>query len=218
MRSYVGEAASSSLWGLGGQGRSSGKAVGRGSSGRGGSQPADFTPGKTISPRGLALGKGDNPQEGSVGRGLERQKRLAKVPQTSLWPKLFGCAWAWAWACKQHTHPSYFLSRSFVPRACTAPRQPSHFRTSAWDDLQQYIYLLSLPPPTLSCDSGTQGSGCFPSLGLSFPLGGRFWIWLSGPLRQSRAAHRERLPGGVFTKVLELGETIQQAKALLIQI
>lgn len=88
MRSYVGEAASSSLWGLGGQGRSSGKAVGRGSSGRGGSQPADFTPGKTISPRGLALGKGDNPQEGSVGRGLERQKRLAKVPQTSLWPKL----------------------------------------------------------------------------------------------------------------------------------
>lgn len=47
---------------------------------REGASQLDFTPGKTISPQVLALGRGDNAGEGSVGRGVEGEESLAKVP------------------------------------------------------------------------------------------------------------------------------------------
>lgn len=47
---------------------------------REGASQLDFTPGKTISPQVLALGRGDNAGEGNVGRGVEGEESLAKVP------------------------------------------------------------------------------------------------------------------------------------------
>lgn len=111
-----------------------GGAVGRGNSGQEGASQRDFTPGKTIRPHVLALGKGDNPQEGSVDKGAETSKRGTQIPQTSL---NLAKAVVSSGRANTHTHtPISCLSCSFVH--LHAPHaHPSQFRTSAFDDLWQ---------------------------------------------------------------------------------
>lgn len=107
--------------------------MGRGNSGQEGASQRDFTPGKTIGPHVLALGKGDNPQEGSVDKGAETSKRGLKFHrQVLIWPKLL-----FPVGVQTHKHtPISCLSCSFVH--LHAPHShPSQFRTSAFDDLWQ---------------------------------------------------------------------------------
>lgn len=136
----MGEGASSSLWGrLGREERWQGASWAR----KGASQ-SDCTPGKTLGPQVLALGKGDNSGEGSVDGGAEGRKSLARVSRPNL--SLARATVSSTPPARAHAHRPLEISSS-SELCSTLPAQ------SVSICLPSAVHLPLSLLPSLSCDS-----------------------------------------------------------------
>lgn len=163
----MGEGASSPLCGPGGTGAEWEGAI-QAEVWGGGAQSVGLYPRKNHQRPVLALGEGDHPQWGSVGRGVEGRE----VGSTSL---NLAKAFSSMRAC---THAPESFS---FPLLCSPAHTLIFISNPLSSECQHLMTFNSTPVPSpvpQPRSPATQGHSCLSSLGLSFPLGSWFWIWL----------------------------------------